>query len=369
MAAVQVCLVESFHGGSHRAWAEGYAASSSHEVTVLTLPAENWRWRMRGGAVALADQVNSRTSGGWRPDVVLVSDMLDLGLFRSLTRPLWGSPPMVLYFHENQIMYPSQQGTDPGFGFINWASCLAADAVWFNSEFHRTGFLDHLPGLLARFPDGPHDVRSELIRDKSMVMPVGVDLGPFPVHHRASRIPLVLWNHRWEHDKRPSAFVGAITRLADEGFEFEVALLGQEPIGGDPARDDLERRLGGRLIWSGFADRGRYEEIVRSADLVVSVADHEFFGIAVVEAVAAGACPVLPNRLSYPELLPPEHHDDALYPAGGLIDRLRTRLGDLDATRAVGRRAAVSVRRFDWAVIGPRYDREIGRVGPRDISL
>ncbi len=269
---------------------------------------------------------------------------------------------MVLYFHENQIMYPSQQGTDPGFGFINWTSALVADAIWFNSEFHRAGFLDHLPDLLTRFPDGPHDPHSGRISQKSRVMPIGVDLEPFAPRHRASGVPLVLWNHRWEHDKRPSRFSRAIDQLAAEGVEFEVAILGQEPIGGDPARDDLEHRLGERLMWSGFADRATYEDIVGSADVVVSAADHEFFGIAIVEAVAAGACPVLPDGLSYPELIPPQLHSAALYPPGGLVERLRMRLTDLESARAVGRLASDSVQRFDWAVVAPGYDREIERV-------
>ncbi len=39
------------------------------------------------------------------------------------------------------------------------------------------------------------------------------------------------------------------------------------------------------------------------ADVVVSTALHEFFGIGVVEAIAAGAFPLLPRRLAYPEVL------------------------------------------------------------------
>lgn len=363
---MQVCLVESFHGGSHRAWADGYAEHSAHDVELVTLPGENWRWRMRGGAVALSRRVEALAADGWRPDVVLVSDMLDLALFRALTFPMWGAPPMVLYFHENQLMYPSKKQADPAFGFINWSSALVADEIWFNSEFHRSGFLEALPKFLERFPDGPHDPRSDDIADRSRVLPVGVDLEPFsPAEEDAGGPPVVLWNHRWEHDKRPGRFGRAILALADEGLDFEVVICGEEPLGGDPFRDDLERGLSARLRWSGYADRSRYVDLVNRSDIVVSTADHEFFGVAMVEALAARACPVVPDRLSYPELIPAEFHREALYQSGGLVDRLRDRLDDVEATRDLGRRISPGMGRFDWRVVAPRYDASLEAVAAR----
>lgn len=311
---------------------------------------------MRGGAVALSGQVARLTADGWRPEVVLVSDMVDLGLFRALTLPMWGAPTMVLYFHENQIMYPSQGGTDVAFGFLNWSSALVADEIWFNSEFHRGGFLDALPAFLDRFPDGPHDSRSREISDRSRVLPVGVDLEPFSPTDAVTGPPVVLWNHRWEHDKRPGRFGRAVLALADEGLDFAVVICGEEPLGGDPFRKDLERDLGARLRWSGHADRSTYVDLVNGSDIVVSTADHEFFGIAVVEALAAGAFPVVPDRLSYPELIPAEFHREALYPSGGLADRLRDRLTDVEETRDLGRRISANMRHFDWRVVAPRYD-------------
>jgi len=35
----RILLLSPYHGGSHRAWAEGYAHASAHAVELLTLPA------------------------------------------------------------------------------------------------------------------------------------------------------------------------------------------------------------------------------------------------------------------------------------------------------------------------------------------
>ena len=63
--------------------------------------------------------------------------------------------------------------------------------------------------------------------------------------------------------------------------------------------------FGDRIIHDGYArDREAYWHLVASADWVHSTARHEFFGVAVVEALLAGCLPWLPMRLSDPEILP-----------------------------------------------------------------
>ena len=56
-------------------------------------------------------------------------------------------------------------------------------------------------------------------------------------------------------------------------------------------------------LWGYQQDRTEYTAALGKADVIVSTAKHEFFGLSVAEAIAAGAFPLLPKRLSYPELL------------------------------------------------------------------
>ena len=62
-----------------------------------------------------------------------------------------------------------------------------------------------------------------------------------------------------------------------------------------------------QLIHFGSIEQKKeYQELLLQADVVLSTAKHEFFGVSVMEGVAAGCYPVCPNRLSYPELYPKE---------------------------------------------------------------
>lgn len=361
--ACRVLLVEPFHGGSHAAWADGLVAHSRHEVVPVTLPGAFWRWRMRGGAVSLAEATRTAVADLGPPDVVLASGMLDLSAWLGLVRRDLGDPPVVLYLHENQLGYPASPNQRDGdeFPLANWRSMVAADEVWCNSRFQLDELLTGLPALLDRSPDASHRHLLDGVAARCSVVPVGVDLGPVPRRvdrESDGRPPLVLWNHRWEHDKNPTAVFRALSRLADEGVPFEVAIAG-ENVRADPREMDEGRAaLGGRVVQYGHLPRPDYLALLGRADLVVSAAHHEYFGISVVEAVAAGAVPVLPDRLSYPEVVPPEWHAAALYPDGGLTSRLREVLGDLSAWRARCAGLADAMRRFDWpAVVGDYDDR------------
>ena len=356
---MRILLVEPYYSGSHKAWADGYAQHSVHEVVVMSHEARFWRWRMQGSALTLAEQLDE-VEGEF--DAVMASDMLDLAAFLGHARRRLGSIPAVLYMHENQLSYPLSEALaeDLTYANINWRSMAAADAVWFNSEFHRADVAKLLPEFLGRFPDRRHTDLVDGVLDRTSVHPVGVDLSELGGDPVRNQRPLIMWNHRWEHDKAPEVFLEALDALVDRGLDFDVALAGenfrQHPAEFSAARD----RLGDRVVRFGYAPRDEYVELLKRSSIVVSTALHEFFGISLTEAVYAGAFPVLPDRLVYPERIPSEFHDACLYETGdGLIDRLAWAIEHPQAADETAGALRPTMAEFDWSNVAPRYDAAI----------
>jgi glycosyltransferase involved in cell wall biosynthesis len=355
---MEIWLLEPYYTGSHQAWADGYRTHSRHDVRLVTMPGRFWKWRMQGGAVTLARQVQQL---GGRPDAILASDMVNLPTFLGLAGEQLATVPIALYFHENQLTYPLQPGEkrDLHYGFINFASALRADAVYFNSAYHRQAFFDELPRLLKHFPDFNELWAVDAIRARASVLPLGLNLIPFddqrPAQAQAGR-PLLVWNHRWEYDKAPELFFATVRALAAEGLDFGLILLGESFRNRPDEFLAIREALPERIVHFGYApDRATYARLLWQGDVVVSTAIHEFFGAAVVEACYCGCFPILPNRLAYPELIPAQHADACLYgDYDGLVERLREAILHIDRVRAWSLRAEMA--QFDWQVMAPRYD-------------
>jgi glycosyltransferase involved in cell wall biosynthesis len=321
---------------------------------------------MAGGFITLADAIRRSIAEHGPVDVVLASSMTNLpGLLGSARREL-ADVPVALYMHENQLTYPLSplDREDLTYAMINWTSMAVADAVFFNSEFHRAAWFEALPTFLGRFPDARHTDHIEPVTARSSVLPVGVDLARFDgVAWTRGEAPLILWNQRWEHDKGPEDFATAALELAGRGYEFDLALAGEQFADHPKEFNELMERLSDRIVHTGFADEPHYRHLLRAADVVLSTAHQEFFGIAITEAVYAGAMPILPNRLVYPERIPPEFHDRCLYNSETeLIDRLAWVIENRAAapTIAAGLRDAMAAS--DWSVVAPRYDEALERL-------
>ena len=225
---MRILALEPYYGGSHKAFLDGWSQRSRHEWTVLHLPPRKWKWRMRHAAVTLADMAAEKRRAGSRWDLIFCSDMLSLADFLGLARRTVGELPSVAYFHENQLTYPVRHEDERDFhyGLSNMMTALAADGVWFNTDFHRDSFLEALGHLLKRMPDYRGLENVERIRRKSCIQPQGIE--PFPP--RGPRHPgpaRILWAARWEHDKDPQTFFQAVEALSQRGVDFRLSVIGE----------------------------------------------------------------------------------------------------------------------------------------------
>ena len=327
---LDVMVLESYYGGSHAAFVDGFMASSRHRCRLARLPARKWKWRMRGAAMWLLFEDRAWLDGPI--DVLLCSDMLDVAALRAMGPRRLRSVPIVCYFHENQLTYPLSEHDrrDYQYAVTNITTCLASDEVWFNSAFHRDSFLSAAATFIGKMPDYRPRSVIEAIRRRSRVVMPGVDMpADSDATHRRRNLagpPRVLWCHRWEFDKNPQPFLAAMARLSQAGVAFELVLTGEQFRTAPPAFAAYREELAPHVVHEGFIDdRASYLRMVTSCDVVVSSAIQENFGLAVVEAIACGARPVLPNREAYPEVIPQRFHEACLYESDDrLYDHLRT---------------------------------------------
>ena len=362
MAQLNILLLEPFHAGSHRAWAEGFAANSRHNVELLTLKGRHWKWRMHGGAVTLAKQFMERD---FRPDLILATSMLDLTTFLALTRKRTAHIPVVMYFHENQLTYPwSPRDTDVRlrqdrhYGFINYTSALAADLVLFNSAYHKQSFLEALQGFLKAFPDHRNMDNVERIQLKSKVLYLGMDLSKFDKFYteKNNDVPVILWNHRWEYDKNPTEFFETLYELSDLRYNFKLIVLGENYAESPPVFAEAKEKLAKHIIHFGYApDFETYARLLSQADILPITSQQDFFGGSVVEAIYCGAYPLLPKRLAYPEHIPLKHQSQHLYDNRvQLTKRLKEYISNFSEYKSVSPK--FHVKKYDWRECITNYD-------------
>ncbi len=339
--SLAVLALDPFHGGSHRQFTECLANTSQHHWHVITGKPVHWKWRMRSAPIDFVHRTRELVATVGYPDVLFCTDMLDLPVYLGLLGDSRiQQMPKVLYFHENQWTYPvsPNKKVDNHFGYTNLLSAMTADEVWFNSQFHLDDFIKGSSNFLKQMPD-TRDLHSlDALEAKARIIPPGfsppTELSPVsatrsdtaigPKHRlpdtklqpgeqvaeemaQAKVAPQITvgWVSRWEYDKCPEEFVTFLRMLTDANLDFKLILLGARPRHPVPQLKEINETYKAQIIHDGFAkDLKDYWRLLGQMDVVVSTANHEFFGIAICEAIWAGAIPIVPDKLSYREHIP-----------------------------------------------------------------
>ncbi|XP_053351725.1 glycosyltransferase-like domain-containing protein 1 isoform X1 [Clarias gariepinus] len=408
---MSVLLVDAFYGGSHKQLTDLLQAGVA-DCAVYTLPAKKWHWRARTAALHFMQAIPS--SPLYR--VLFTSSVLNLAELVAL-RPDLAGLKKILYFHENQLIYPVRkcQERDFQYGYNQILSCLVADVVLFNSAFNMNSFLSSISSFMKTMPDHRPKGLEQLIRPKCHVLyfPVSFpDVKSFLPEHKlllrqsqsqsdissqdshkqpetaavgsttsqnvkeqrhkydieelerqaaskpssnpegATPRPLhIIWPHRWEHDKDPELFFQTLLKLTERDLSFEVSVLGETFTDVPEIFSEAKERLARHIRhWGFMPSKEDYLRTLCQADVVVSTAKHEFFGVAMLEAVHCGCYPLCPKALVYPEIFPGLY----LY---STPEQLFKRLQGFCKHPHLARQHLIQVdtRRISWDALGPEY--------------
>ena len=232
------------------------------------------------------------------------------------------------------------------YAFINFTSALASDLVLFNSEFNRNSFFSALETFLRSFPDNRLIHKIDGIYEKSKILYPGITT--IPLLPKEDHKPLkILWNHRWEYDKNPDEFFKTLFKLKEAGSSFELVVLGEEKSTSPEIFRVAREKLKNEIISFCYAENyDEYKKLVAACDILPVTSKHEFFGISVLEAASAGVLPILPERLSYPEIFPVEKFGKLFYKDGKLFDFIKefSQSPDFPLRSEISERASF----FDW---------------------
>ncbi|MCW8126366.1 tRNA-queuosine alpha-mannosyltransferase domain-containing protein [Microbulbifer halophilus] len=321
---MNVLLLSAYDADSHKRWRRGLvAAIPDWQWTVLALPPRHFSWRVRGNSLSWGRGEAADTLR--RPwDLIVATSMTDLSALRGLVPEIAGVPTAV-YFHENQFAYPRSERAHPNINpeLMNVYTALCGDLLLFNSHYNRRTLLEGAEKLLKRFPDFVPPGLCAEIEGKSQVLPVPLEdelfaapggrsdlppVGEGPAAGGPGSGPTYVWNHRWEYDKGPDILLAALQRFVAHRWPFTLHMVGQQFRRQPPEfariRELLEQH-GALGAWGYQRSADDYRRLLRQSHAVLSTARHDFQGLAVLEAVAAGCRPVVPDSLAYPEWFGP----------------------------------------------------------------
>ncbi len=370
----RILLLEPYYGGSHKAFLTGLQRYVDCRFTLLSLPARKWKMRMQLSAPWFAEKIVEQHRGGAHFDAILTSTFIDVAVLRSLLASQGIRLPLGVYFHENQFSYPGQVNDSGMFQFtsINFTSALCADSLAFNSSYNLETFIDGTCKYLKKATDMNLQHLADTIRVKSTILYPGIDfscIDAAPARQK-NDIPVLVWNHRWEHDKDPETFFQTLFALKDQ--KFKLIVLGKQFRRQPEIFARAQHILADHLLQFGFAEKkSDYAALLKYGDIVVSTARHEFFGMAILEGVRAGCRPLVPDRLAYQELFANQYR----YPENGFTRQLTdllTNFTPLNPNKARAMTEACSWpcladRYRDWlfTLAGVREDREKSGVNRR----
>ncbi|MCV6625259.1 MAG: DUF3524 domain-containing protein [Cellvibrionaceae bacterium] len=359
---MKVLLLSGYDAQSHQHWRQQLCQGLQQwQWQCLSLPARYFSWRQRGNSLSWAFAPESRAILDQPYDLLLCTSMVDLAALRGFV-PALAKLPTLVYFHENQFAYPQSGAQHPAVEtqLTSIYSALCGNVLVFNSRYNRDSFLAGAGALLKKMPDKVPAGIVDQLEARARVIPVPLAAAASPPAQDPAAPLTIVWNHRWEYDKGPARLLALLQALLNraERPSLRFHIVGQRFRRCPPQFEQIQGLLednGWLGQWGYLPSRQAYWQCLAGSDVALSTAEHDFQGLAVLEAVAAGALPLVPRRLVYPEWFGAEQ----CYPSAEPLaeaEQLAGRLLALAQRKAQGL-GIVSGQGpdFSWRALGPRY--------------
>lgn len=296
-------FVEPFNFGSHKFFAKQILRHSRLEIVTHFGSDPSWKWAMRFSGINCHKFIQNATHAS-EIRAVLCSNYLNLEFLKMDAT----FPPVVMYHHENQFAYPRQthQSHDFNFTIIEMINLQLAEKHIFNSQWNLDSTVEGWRKARRRLPAAYRKLFSDHWIERSCVVYPGIEsLRPPVLTETKVAESVIIWNHRWDHDKNPELFYRQLCCLREQ--PFRLILLGEQRTDIHPIFKRISQEFSDKIIAQGYVQsRHQYLHYLQIADICISTAEHEFFGMSVMEAFQAGCKLILPRKLSYPELFSDE---------------------------------------------------------------
>ncbi|MGA9382835.1 MAG: hormogonium polysaccharide biosynthesis glycosyltransferase HpsP [Phormidium sp.] len=197
------------------------------------------------------------------------------------------------------------------------------------------------------------------VKTTDLVIPLGVNL-PTPEKEETEFAnlpsPVILFMSRVDPKKGLDLLIPALQNLANSGIDFHFVLAGsnpQDPEYEENIRSQILAALPNKVTITGFVTGDRKLSLLQNSDLFVLPSYYENFGIAVVEAMAAGT-PVCISRGVYiwSDILTAEAGWVCDQTLTSLTETLRLALQDPTEIKRRGLKAKeLTIKNYSWQAI------------------
>ncbi|XP_046701841.1 glycosyltransferase-like domain-containing protein 1 isoform X4 [Silurus meridionalis] len=343
-SSMSVLLVEAFYGGSHKQLMD-LLVEAVDDCVLYTLPAKKWHWRARTAALHFMQAIQSSQAYSLVADLVLFNSAFNMESFLSSISSFMKTMPDHRPKGLEQLIRPKCRVLYFPIRFPDVTRFLPEHKRRLRQTQSPCNFSSKTsPEIAAASSGEPQSGEEQRLECDAEEPEHRPDLGnEGPLH--------IVWPHRWEHDKDPELFFQTLFKLTERELRFEVSVLGETFTHVPGIFAEAKERLARHIRhWGFMPSKEDYLRTLCQADVVVSTAKHEFFGVAMLEAVHCGCYPLCPKALVYPEIFPGSY----LY---STPEQLFKKLQSFCKHPHLARQHDIQVntRRFSWEALGQEY--------------